>query len=110
MRPVKLAGRGAISETRIPKLIGELGVEIRIRQSPDWRLAGRHSGEWRSRDRRPAEISQRGRISTEEYDVLLDWAPLRSTPFWEITIGPRLPSFRPPSNPFRCSRFDLYDH
>jgi hypothetical protein len=35
----------------------ELGVEIRVRQSPDWRLASRHSGEWRSRDRRPAELN-----------------------------------------------------
>ena len=35
----------------------ELEVEIWVRQSPDWRFAGRHSGEWRSRDRRPAVIS-----------------------------------------------------
>src|ERR1700674_3802539 len=35
----------------------ELGVEIRVRQSPDWRFAGRHSGEWRSRARRPAELN-----------------------------------------------------
>jgi hypothetical protein len=37
-------------------LIWELGVDIQVRQSPDWRLAGRHSGEWRSRDRHQAEL------------------------------------------------------
>jgi len=31
--------------------------EIRVRQSPDWRFAERHSGEWRSRDRRQAELN-----------------------------------------------------
>src|SRR5450759_856799 len=41
----------------IPKVMWELGVEIRVRQSPDWRVAPRHSGEWRSRDRRNAELS-----------------------------------------------------
>src|SRR5712691_4313023 len=35
----------------------ELWAEIRVRQSPDWRFGSRHSGEWRSRDRRPAELN-----------------------------------------------------
>jgi hypothetical protein len=35
----------------------ELGVEIRVRQSPDWRVAGRHSGEWRSRERLLVELN-----------------------------------------------------
>ena len=39
------------------EVIWELGIEIRVRQSPDWRFACRHSGEWRSRDRRQAWLS-----------------------------------------------------
>jgi hypothetical protein len=34
----------------------KLGVELRARQSPDWRCARRHSGEWRSRDRPHAAL------------------------------------------------------
>ena len=40
----------------------ELVVETRVRQSPDWRFAGRHSGEWRSRDRRLAEVSLNSQV------------------------------------------------
>ena len=40
------------------ELIWELGVEIRVRQSPDWRVTRRHSGQWRSRDRRPAALKR----------------------------------------------------
>src|ERR1700730_13494910 len=31
-------------------------VEFLVRQSPDWRFGGRHSGEWRPRDRRPSTL------------------------------------------------------
>jgi hypothetical protein len=44
-------------------------VEIRVRQSPDWRCAERHSGEWRSRDRR-TEVSNRGCVSSSAEDLL----------------------------------------
>src|ERR1700687_5572804 len=46
------------------EVIWELGVEIRVRQSPDWRFASRHSGEWRSRDRRQAEINLNSRVES----------------------------------------------
>src|SRR6202043_2812758 len=40
-----------------------------VRQSPDWRFAGRHSGEWRSRVRPPALINQtrRNGISSKHH-------------------------------------------
>jgi hypothetical protein len=35
--------------SRNPRLAGKAQVGARDRQSPDWRIARRHSGEWRSR-------------------------------------------------------------
>jgi hypothetical protein len=44
--------RNSSNESEFQILMWETGVQTRERQSPDWRFAGRHSGEWRSRESR----------------------------------------------------------
>src|ERR1700686_3819572 len=42
--------------------LGTSGLKSRVRQSPDWRFAGRHSGEWRSRVCRHAYLSLNSQV------------------------------------------------